>query len=117
MINYKKWNYLKGHVAELYAMLVLLIKGYRILRKRFKNPLGEIDLIARKGKYIIFCEIKLRKQYTTGMHSLSNKQRSRIINGARLFITQHSKYKNMYCRFDYMVVSGLRIHHIKNAWH
>ncbi len=50
-----------GLFAEKATMLFLWIKGYKIIAWRYKNNLGEIDIIALKGKFIVFIEVKARK--------------------------------------------------------
>jgi Uncharacterised protein family UPF0102 len=49
-----------GISAETRAAAFLMAKGFRILAKRWKSPLGEIDLIARRGKLLVFAEVKAR---------------------------------------------------------
>lgn len=49
-----------GHMAERVAALFLICKGYRILARRFRTPVGEIDIIARDGKTLVFVEVKTR---------------------------------------------------------
>src|SRR5262245_55959447 len=52
----------RGRDAEAAAALWLRLKGYRILDSRVKTPKGEIDLIASKGKMLIFVEVKAREE-------------------------------------------------------
>jgi len=55
----KAWRY--GQAAEAICTLSLRLRGYRILARRFKTPLGEIDIIARRGNRIAFIEVKARQ--------------------------------------------------------
>lgn len=50
----------RGHAAERIAVLSLRLKGYRILARRFKTKVGEVDIIARRGCCIAFIEVKQR---------------------------------------------------------
>ena len=56
-----------GRTAETIALWYLRCKGYRLLTQRFKSPMGEVDLIMRKGETTVFVEVKARpswmKQY------------------------------------------------------
>ena len=70
--------YKKGHLAEGLAAVMLRLKGFSIKEKRYKTPVGEIDLIARRGDLTIFCEVKARKDYTSAAESLSTKQKDVI---------------------------------------
>jgi len=61
----------KGRLAEKWAALFLQLKGYKILKRRYQNPLGEIDLVLQKGRSIIFCEVKARASFNGGLEALS----------------------------------------------
>jgi putative endonuclease len=50
----------KGKFYEDKAADYLKLKGYRILKRNFRSPYGEIDIIAGEGKYICFVEVKAR---------------------------------------------------------
>ena len=50
----------RGRLAEIAAALVLTLKGYRILARRFRCPVGEVDLIARRFGTVVFVEVKAR---------------------------------------------------------
>ena len=106
----------KGRLAENWASLFLQLKGYRVLKRRFQNPMGEVDLILKKGRTLIFCEVKARHSLDKGLEALAPFQQKRITNGARYFQCQHSQFNNYDCRFDYIIVNGLRCYHLKNAW-
>ena len=67
----KKKAYLKGIWAEKIAGLYLQFNGYTILERRFKTPFGEIDLISRKGSYIIAVEVKTRATYEKAAFSVT----------------------------------------------
>lgn len=106
----------KGRFAEKWAALFLQLKGYKILKRRYQNPLGEIDLILRKGRCIIFCEVKARNSLKMGLEALSTHQQRRLINGARHFQAKHPALHDYDYRFDYLIVHGWLCHHLKNAW-
>jgi len=104
----------KGIKAERFAALFLMIKGYKILEKRYKTPVGEIDLIARRGNTVAFIEVKARKNITLAKESITPHQRRRIERAASLYNSKLSS--NNILRFDAILVSGWRLKHIKNAW-
>ena len=51
----------RGRIAEWIAAAFLCLKGYRILARRYRSKLGEIDLIAVRGRRLAFVEVKRRK--------------------------------------------------------
>ena len=53
--------YRSGVFAETLAALLLRLKGHRVVARRYKTPVGEIDLVALKGKRLAFIEVKRRK--------------------------------------------------------
>ena len=54
--------YRHGLFAETVAALLLRLKGHRIVARRYKTPVGEIDLVALKGKRLAFVEVKRREE-------------------------------------------------------
>ena len=76
----KAWR--AGNRAEMIAALFLMAKGYRILSRRYKTPVGEIDLIAARGRRLAFVEVKARAQEAEALRAISSKQQKRIKGAA-----------------------------------
>ena len=110
----------KGNFAEFYACMLLRIKGYHIIEKNFVTgrgtTAGEIDIVALKGKTLVFAEVKERKKLIDALYAIKPAQQKRIINAAKFYVGRHSMYADYYIRFDAVFVSGLKIKHIPNAW-
>jgi Uncharacterised protein family UPF0102 len=53
--------YRSGLFAETVTALLLRLKGHRIVARRYKTPVGEIDLVALKGRRLAFIEVRRRK--------------------------------------------------------
>ncbi len=112
-------NFKKGINSERYAALYLKLFAYRILEQRYKTPVGEIDLIARRGNVIVFIEVKARANFISAKESITPNQRRRIERAASLYA---SKFKGMNTkegprlRFDAILVSGWKLKHIVSAW-
>ena len=119
----KRKAYRLGHYAEFFAALMLRLKGYSIVARRYKTKVGEIDIIARKGKLTIFCEVKARNDYSSAAYSLSQKQISRITRTAEYYMANLKKddsninYENNLYRCDMILIVPWRWPvNIKNAW-
>ncbi len=116
----KNTTYRKGRIAELCAALYLICKGYQLIRWRYKNKWGEIDLIMKKGNSIYFIEVKYRSKIYNGLYSITPKQKVRIRNAADVFMQKSNKYKNigmLSCQFDALILAPWRLPiHIKNAF-
>ncbi len=110
-------GYKKGRRAEWFCAIVLFFKGYRLLKNRFKTPVGEIDLVVKKGKNLVFVEVKARNSYREGVEAVTLKSQKRIRRAGEYFLMKNPKYMNFLIRFDVMVVNKNTLpYHIKNAW-
>jgi putative endonuclease len=107
----------RGHGAEQMAALWLRLKGYRILAKRFRTPVGEIDLIARRGRILAVVEVKSRRTLAAATEALRLRQRARIGRAVQAYLQLHPNLADLCIRFDVMLLStGRPPHHITNAW-
>ena len=105
-----------GRRAEMLCALFLRLKGYRILATRHKSPVGEIDIIARRGKVLIAIEVKNRPDRETALFALRPRQQVRIARALESYAGQIGHDGDL--RFDLMMVHGLvRVEHLSNAWH
>jgi len=106
----------RGRNAEVLAALLLRLKGYRILERRFRSKRGEIDIIAKRRNVTAFVEVKARKSVEDALHSLSFSQRRRIEAAAEDWIKK-TKFVNGSLRFDIIAVAPRAVpSHITNAW-
>ena len=107
-----------GHRAERAAAWLLRAKGWRILARRLKTPLGEIDIVALRGRTVAFVEVKARPDLAAGMLALQPRQRERLRRAATLFLAQQPLYARDHdLRFDLVVVRPWRWPvHIADAW-
>lgn len=109
--------YRRGHRAEKLAALLLLLKGYRIVARRYSSPYGEIDLIARRGRSLVFVEVKARPTKREALESITSSQRQRIAAAARAYLQSRQESASLLCRFDVITYSPpLRLKHLINAW-
>lgn len=109
--------YKDGLWAETLAALYLILKGWRVVARRYKSPLGEIDLIARRGKTLLIIEVKTRAHMEAAVESVSLKAQGRIARAARHFISRHPQYGEYSVRFDVIaIVPPFRLRHLDNAW-
>ena len=107
----------KGRRAELIAAIWLMLKGYRILARRAKTKLGEIDLIARKGKILAFIEVKARSGFNESLGALSPQSAGRIARAAALWTSSRPWARSLFMRFDIVaIVPGQAPRHYANAF-
>ena len=74
----------QGLSAESRAALLLIAKGFRIAARRFKTPVGEVDIVARRRQMLLFVEVKARAQYDDAAEAVTTRQQERIVGGTIL---------------------------------
>jgi putative endonuclease len=106
-----------GHRAEWAATLLLVGKGYWPLARNYSVRGGEIDLIARRGRTVIFAEIKARPRLDEALTAISAVKRQRIERAARIWLTRNPWAADCVLRGDGVFVAPYRWpHHIENAF-
>lgn len=113
----RKAGYRRGLRAETLAAWMLRLKGYRILARRYRTPLGEIDLVARRGETLIFVEVKARPTLEAGLEAIAAEGYRRIEAAADLYLGRHPRFADLVQRFDLVVVVPRRWpYHIRDAF-
>lgn len=106
-----------GRRAEDLCAWYLRLKGYRLLARRFRTPVGEIDIIARRGGVIAMIEVKARRSTADGIEALSSRQRGRIRRASLAFLQKRPELEGKTLRFDLMLVTPWRPpRHVIDAW-
>ncbi|MEN8197523.1 MAG: YraN family protein [Pseudomonadota bacterium] len=82
----RAWRF--GRRAEAAALWLLRLKGYRILARNVRLPVGELDVVARRGRLVAFIEVKARPDIGQAAAALSTRQRQRIRRAAGVGITE-----------------------------
>ena len=94
-----------------------MCKGYLPLARRFKTPVGEIDLVALKGKRLAFVEVKRRKTVDAAAWTLPAKQRRRIARAAQYWLASNPRFAGHDMAFDVVLTAPWRLpRHIANAF-
>lgn len=106
-----------GRGGERVAAWMLRLKGYQILAVRYKTPVGELDLVARRGNLLAIVEVKARASIDDALAAISARQRRRIEQAAGAFLARHPAWNGCDVRFDVIAVSAWRWPcHIIDAW-
>ncbi len=113
-------RHLFGSAGESAAAAYLKRRGYAIVGQNYKCRFGEIDVIARKGRYIVFVEVKTRKdeRYAQAREFVTRAKQERVIKAAMLWLQENDE--DLQPRFDVIEVVGQgaaqKITHIENAF-
>lgn len=106
-----------GAQHEQKAGAYLEEKGYEILEFNYRCRQGEIDIIAKDGEYLVFCEVKYRSGLGAGYPAEAvDYKKQRTISRCALFYLTKQKLLDAPCRFDVISMSGNQIEHIENAF-
>lgn len=123
--NYGNMNTkLTGRWGEALASKYLRERGYLISAIGYTTRFGEIDIVAENKKYIVFVEVKLRKndKFGAAMEFVGREKQRKIITSAQLYLAENEADKQP--RFDVIEVyapEGTKtpsptINHIENAF-
>ncbi|MDS7595960.1 YraN family protein [Agrobacterium tumefaciens] len=99
----------RGHAAEYWAALYLMLKGYRILAIRYRTRLGEIDLIVRKKDVVAIVEVKARSTASGAVDAVGWHSQQRIRAAADLWMSRRKDSANLSLRFDIVAVIPRRM--------
>jgi putative endonuclease len=106
-----------GLSAETRAAVLLLAKGYRVVARRFRTPVGEIDIVARRGKLLLFVEVKARARLDDAAEAVTERGQRRIVAAAEVWLAQHPDDVSCNIRFDAVLVAPRRLpRHIEAAF-
>lgn len=107
-----------GSRYEEMAAEFLEQKGCRILEKNYRTRNGEIDLILMDGRYLVFAEVKYRKddRKGTALEAVDWRKQQIIRRVAAEYLYRHHCRADQPCRFDVIGITGDVISHIKNAF-
>ena len=105
-----------GISAESRAAAWLIGHGYRILARRFRSPMGEIDIIAARRYTLIFVEVKARATLDEAAESITPRQKQRIAAAAEIWLANNPVPAIRDMRFDASLVApGQLPRHIPGA--
>jgi putative endonuclease len=106
-----------GISAESRAAARLIAHGYRILARRWKSPLGEIDIIAARRRTLIFVEVKARATLDDAAFAVTDRQKRRIAAAAEIWLARNPMPAIRDMRFDAILVApGKLPRHIAGAF-
>jgi putative endonuclease len=106
-----------GLSAESRAAALLMMKGYRILARRFRTPFGEIDIIAQKRTLLVFVEVKARHAVDEAAYAVTPRQQQRIIAAAQAWLMAHPEHASFDMRFDAVLIArGHLPRHLSGAF-
>lgn len=104
-----------GRWAESVAVVLLACQGFRILGRRCRTPAGEIDIVARRGRLVVACEVKARHRAETEV--VAPRQWRRIAAALDAYVALRPQLASCDRRFDLVeLVRGALPRHRRDVW-
>ena len=106
-----------GRRAERLAAWWLRLKGWRILAMRARTPVGEVDLVARRGRTVAFVEVKARASEADAAMALDDWRLRRVARAAEALAPRYAGDADT-IRIDAIFIVPRRWpRHMTNVWH
>jgi putative endonuclease len=101
----RRATFVRGRFAETLALVLLLLKGYRPLARRYAAAGGEIDLIVMRGDTVVFVEVKARGVLDDALGAIGATKRRRFSRAARAWLARHPWAADRIWRADAVFVA------------
>jgi putative endonuclease len=101
-------TYKKGREGEDQAAVFLKNLGIEIIKRNFKCPAGEVDIIGVKGNILKFVEVKRwdAHPFSEMEHAVNRKKQNRIIGASKFFLRGNRRYTDYSIQYDVFWISG-----------
>ena len=108
----------EGSRKEEEAAAYLEAAGFEILEKNFRSRQGELDIVAREGRYLVFVEVKYRHSGRSGdpAEAVNARKQQRMISTARYYLKTRGLPADTPCRFDVVGIEGDAVRLLQNAF-
>lgn len=112
-----------GKEHEILAVEYLTKANLQVLHRNFRSKLGEIDIIAHDGLYLVFIEVRYRQheKFGNAAESVTFAKQQKIVRAAQFYLQTHAWAQQLHCRFDVIAISNSiespQIEWIKDAFH
>ncbi len=109
--------YRRGRAGERLALLLLWLKGYRLLGRNLRTPFGEIDLLVRRGPVLAAVEVKSRPSLIAARAAIDPTQRARLLRALAWLVSRRPDFKDLQPRCDALLIAPRQWpRHMRNAF-
>jgi putative endonuclease len=104
--------------AEVRAARWYRLHGYRILDTNCRLGGGELDVVARRGRSLVFCEVKSRAGDGWGdaVEMVDERKIGRVRSAAAAWRARRPELASLHVRYDVIAVQGRRLEHLPDAF-
>ncbi len=108
----------RGADAERRARLHYRLRGYRIVESNAWAGGRELDVIARRGRHLVFCEVKakLGERYGDPAEMVGAEKQRRLMQAAEVWLARHPELAGLEVRFDVVAVTPRGVERVTNAF-
>ena len=107
----------RGRLGETICVWSLRLRGWRIVARGWRVPVGEIDIIARRGAVVAAIEVKARDSFAAAAEAVSPRQQRRVTRAFAAFLANRPDLAALAPRFDVMLIVPRRWpRHLPDAW-
>ena len=95
-----------GRMGEEYAARRLEQQGCEILARNYHSRFGEIDIVARRGEWLLFVEVKARKggSMVSPWEAVTPGKQQKLLLTAERYLMEHPGFSALQPRFDVAAV-------------
>jgi putative endonuclease len=99
-----------GKIGEDLACAELERRGYVVIERRYRRQSGELDIIARDGRTVVFVEVKARdgREFGEATEAVTRLKQRRMTHLALDYLARH-RLTECACRFDVVTI------HVENG--
>ena len=108
----------RGLRAEQRTVWWYRLRGYRILATNAWAGGHELDVVARRGRRLVFCEVKEKvgERFGDPLEMVDEEKRRRLRQAAESWLARHPEADGLLVSFDVMAVRKGRLHRVAQAF-
>ncbi|MEO0619180.1 MAG: YraN family protein [Pseudomonadota bacterium] len=97
-------RYMRGRRAEWLAAAMMMSRGYRLLALRERTPVGELDLVVKRGRRVAFVEVKQRATRDAALFAVTPRNRQRVVAASDHWLARYAPRFDGVRGYDVVVV-------------
>ena len=107
-----------GRAAERRATWYYRLRGYRVLAVNARAGGNELDVILRRGRRLVFCEVKAKADDRFGdpFEMVGPEKRRRLRRAAEAWLTGHPELADLEASFELVAIRGAKLERLRNAF-
>jgi putative endonuclease len=107
-----------GALAEARARRHYRLRGYKIVAANVRSGGVEIDIVCRRGRSLVICEVKDKRdgRYGDPLEMVDERKQERLRRGAEAWLANHPADRALELRFDVVAVRGSKLERVEHAF-